>query len=330
LAAHVVVAQTDAEPLVYAREVLLRDLDELPPERERARVAGLQQHDALARAVRELRIAVELSARRAIEIAELSHARLRAGLADVEHVLDQHAERSAPVADVVLANHLVARELEQPRERVADDRRAHVSDVHLLRDVRRRVIDDDAILDPRGRHAEPLVARELGEAALDERRLQGQIDEPRTGDLDTLADVGEIGRGDDGLRDLPRSTLQRLGHAHREIGLKIRALGAAHHRIDPRVLGAESFGHGRLQPRAENGARIARGGHGLGLSGQMWSKAGTAIPRIRGCVVYGAGVPIDPEREGSSMSFIEAHLRLTLGGTTCRSGGWPSPWDSRR
>src|SRR6185436_5152703 len=102
----------------------------------------------------------------------------------------------------------------------------------------------------------------------------------------------------------------RLGHAHREIGLKVRALRAAHHRIDARVLGAESFGHGRLQPRAENGARIARGGHGLGLSGQMWSKAGTAIPRIRGCVVYGAGLPIDPEREGSSMSFIEAHLRL--------------------
>ena len=56
-------------------------------------------------------------------------------------------------------------ELEQPRERVADDRRAQVADVHLLGDVRRRVVDDDAspVLRPRG-DAEAVVARDAPRA----------------------------------------------------------------------------------------------------------------------------------------------------------------------
>ena len=57
-------------------------------------------------------------------------------------MLDQHAERRAPVADVVLADDAVAEEVEHAHQRVADDRGAQVADVHLLGDVRRRVVDD--------------------------------------------------------------------------------------------------------------------------------------------------------------------------------------------
>jgi hypothetical protein len=192
---------------------------------------------------------------------------LRAALTDVEQMLDQHAERRAPVADVALADHLVARELEHARERVADDRRAQMADVHLLRDVRRGVIDDDAILDGRERHAEALVAGNRLEAALEERRLQREVEEARPCDLDALANVGEVGRGDDGLRDLPRRPLQRFREPHRKIGLKICALGAAHRCADGRVLGAESFADGVLKACREHGPGIAaRGRHGTLLA----------------------------------------------------------------
>jgi hypothetical protein len=60
-------------------------------------------------------------------------------------VLDQHPERPTPVADVVLADHPVAEELHHPHQRVADHRRTQVPDVHLLGDVRRRVVDDDRL-----------------------------------------------------------------------------------------------------------------------------------------------------------------------------------------
>ena len=58
---------------------------------------------------------------------------------------DQHAELRAPVADVVLADDLVALELDHAAERVADDGAAQVSDVHLLGDVRARVVHDGAL-----------------------------------------------------------------------------------------------------------------------------------------------------------------------------------------
>ena len=65
-----------------------------------------------------------------------------AGAVDVEQVLDEHAERRPPVADVVLAPHVVAEEAEHAGQRVADERGAQVADVHLLGHVGRRVVDD--------------------------------------------------------------------------------------------------------------------------------------------------------------------------------------------
>ena len=75
------------------------------PEVQRLVVTTLQQHDAVAAALREGRVAVELPARRRVELVEVAHAEgLRVGGAvDVEEVLNEHAEGRAPVADVVLA-----------------------------------------------------------------------------------------------------------------------------------------------------------------------------------------------------------------------------------
>ena len=59
----------------------------------------------------------------------------------VTQVRDQHAELRAPVAYVVEAQHGVAAQVEDAAEAIADDRRAEMTDMHLLCDVRRRVCD---------------------------------------------------------------------------------------------------------------------------------------------------------------------------------------------
>src|SRR6185369_134594 len=110
-AAQVLVAEQHAESVVVVAEVLLRNVDQLAPERKRVRVSGLEQHDAAAGALRELGILIELHARVTVERAELADAGIRAALfalAEIDEMLDQHPERRAPIADVVLAYDLVA------------------------------------------------------------------------------------------------------------------------------------------------------------------------------------------------------------------------------
>lgn len=54
----------------------------------------------------------------------------------VPQVLDEHPELRAPIAHVVQAQHLRARELQEAGERVANDCGAEVPHVHLLGDIR--------------------------------------------------------------------------------------------------------------------------------------------------------------------------------------------------
>jgi len=134
--------------------------------------------------------------------------------------------------------------------------------VHLFRDVRRRVVDDDALFRGRERHAEALVARYFFERAFEECGLEREVDEPGAGDLDAVGNVREVDSRDDGFGDLAWRTLQRFREAHRQVGLEVGALGPADHRVDGRVLGAEGFADGALQARREDRSRIVRGRHG--------------------------------------------------------------------
>ena len=59
-----------------------------------------------------------------------------------QHGDDQQAHLEAPVAEVGVAQHLVAAEPVEPLDGLADDRGAQVADVHLLGDVGAAVVDD--------------------------------------------------------------------------------------------------------------------------------------------------------------------------------------------
>ena len=148
-----------AEAVVDRLELARGLVDEEPPEPQRLEVAGLQPHDALAASRLELLVGVEDGACVAIERGQVARAELahRGRAAEVDEMLDQHAERRAPVADVVLAHDLVPCEHQEPDDRVADHGRAQMPDLELLGDVRRGVVDDRALRRRRRRHAEPLV-----------------------------------------------------------------------------------------------------------------------------------------------------------------------------
>ena len=139
----VVVGEGHTEHRVHLVEIDLRKVYQLVPEPHRVGVTGLERdhprpgaHVEVAGATGGLRLlgGVELDPRALVEHVRVGDEQpgLGRSFAHLEQVLDEHAERGAPVADVVLPDDVVAEVLERAGQRVADDRRAQVPDVHLL------------------------------------------------------------------------------------------------------------------------------------------------------------------------------------------------------
>src|SRR4051812_17288752 len=99
-------------------------------------------------------------------------------------MLDQHSKLGSPIADVVLANHLMSLKLQYPADRVADDRAAEMANVHFLGNIGPRVINDDAL---RLRYFRNAAARVLGPRLHlpgNPFGIEPDIDKPRPRDAD--------------------------------------------------------------------------------------------------------------------------------------------------
>ena len=141
----------------------------------------------------------------------------------------------------------MTRELEHAHQAVADHARAQVADVHFFGDVGAAVIDHHGVGLRRAADTQPRVAQGLGQQAIEVFVLQRDVDEARTGDLQLFADVVGLQRGEQRLRHVARRALEALAQAHGKVCLKIRAVGPAHERIDPGVLGAKCAGNSLLE-----------------------------------------------------------------------------------
>mmetsp|Transcript_38221 Transcript_38221/g.90273 ORF Transcript_38221/g.90273 Transcript_38221/m.90273 type:complete len:286 (+) Transcript_38221:962-1819(+) len=175
--------QRHLERVVDGLELLAGCLAQQLPPGERDLVAGLQLHHLLARLVLELLALVEALLGLAVEVNQVPDCQVLQPLIRrkplVLEVGDEHAELRAPVPDVVEAQHIVALELSEAGEAVADDGGAEVPDVHLLGDVRRREVDHDPLRLGGGRHSQTLlVLQHLLEARGDEVGLELEVDEP--------------------------------------------------------------------------------------------------------------------------------------------------------
>src|SRR5690606_3014786 len=110
--------------------------------------------------------------------------------AGIQKMLEQHAELSAPVACMILADDRIATELEHARQTVADDGRTQMPNVHLLCQVNTAIVYHDSLWIRRETNAQPLVAAHRVERRLHGVSRERQVDETWTCDLDFFELVG--------------------------------------------------------------------------------------------------------------------------------------------
>ena len=132
----------------------------------------------------------------------------------------------AGVVDVILPRHRVTGEVQQRRERIADDRAPAMSHMHRTRRVGRDIFDIDRlaaahfrtpVIGPGGADRDQFIAPDFG--------LQCQVEKSRSGDLgphylgQPRQFLGEHGG------DVARLQPRRLGEHHRCIGRQIAVAG---------------------------------------------------------------------------------------------------------
>ena len=258
----VVVGEQHPESSVHQVEVVGRHVDEALPDRDRVGVPLLEQDHPVAGAVGERLVLVELRVGGLVEAVEIALAHSLGGdvLADVEEVLDQHPERTPPVADVVLADHLVAHELQHPDERVADHRGAEVTGVHLLGDIRRRVVDHDPLLLGVRFDAEAIVAGDGGELCSEPLGREGDVDEPRSGHLELARHAVQRAGVDHPLGDLARVGADRLGQRQSAVDLGVGTVARAHRGVRGST---GDLGEHRCEQRGDGGNRVGHQPHSL-------------------------------------------------------------------
>src|SRR5690554_5812361 len=117
---------------------LPRHVDEFFPERAVLAIAVLKLLELEARGLREGLIFFGARRGRLIDALKLDN-RIgfeRRPIAIFAHPDDEEAKLRAPIAEVIVADHLMPAELKHARDRIADDGRAEMPNVHLLRDIR--------------------------------------------------------------------------------------------------------------------------------------------------------------------------------------------------
>ena len=222
--------ERDAEFLVDALELADGNVDELPPEREVLFLALLEE-DELALAVLLPHAVRLLGLRRREDVALLQRGDgevvallLREQLAVA---LDEDAELRPPVAEVVVGDDRVAEREEEAFDRVADDGRADVADVHLLGRVGRGVVDDD--LPPRADLRDTKMRRlvERTQARREPPVRDGEVEEPGPRHIDFLERLAAFEFLGDFHARLTRVEAHRLREPQRLVALVVAELRVA-------------------------------------------------------------------------------------------------------
>ncbi len=250
-----------AEPAVDPLDFVLAEREELLPEPAVFRVPGVQlgrlgQHgranlgmsgrkplDFSAVSRRQFRrlvarrflgrfLIIHQPADQPVEPGELLHRvpPIRLFVAEVAPAVKDHAELRAPVADVVVADDLMAEEPQHAAQRVADHRRADVAHVHGLGHVRRGVVDDEGPRPGRRRNAEPRIGRGRREPLDEPRLFEAKVDEARAGDFRRLAEIVEGEAADHLGRHFAGRPAEAFAQWHGQVCLviaELRLLAAA-------------------------------------------------------------------------------------------------------
>ena len=250
------VGEGHVQLVVDAVEVLLGQSHQALPDLQGLRITGLQGRHTAAGPGGEGVLAgaliavggIELLACRLVEgigVGQQQAGLLRV-LAHLQQVLDQHPERGAPVADVVLADHGVAQRLQGAGQGIAHHGGAQVPHVHLFGHVGGGVVQHHGAGGLLG-CAQAGVLRQLGGLRGDPVGAQADVQEAGAGDLQRLGHVVQLHGLHDLGGDVARLLAQSLGQAHRSVALEVGELGGADQRVGLGVLGSEGGGEGGLE-----------------------------------------------------------------------------------
>ena len=122
------------------------DVDQFAPHLAEIFVTALQFYHVVTCTLGKLFILVVMLFRIAVETFKVSQLHFTGVfLLLLFQPCNQHTELSAPVADVVCANHFVTEELQSTHCCVTNNGRAQVTDMHLFRHVWRRVVNHNGL-----------------------------------------------------------------------------------------------------------------------------------------------------------------------------------------
>ena len=179
----------------------------------------------------------------------------------------EHVDLGAGIVDVIFAGDVVARELQQAAQRIAEHRAPAMADMHRPGRIGRDVFDIDLL----GRAHRALavggaLAQHRAQRVRPGRRFQGQVDEAGTGDVDRCNQIVRAQLGRDRLGEIARFCLGLLGQHHRGIGRHVamrritRRLDHDPREIDtggPAAFGGER-GANRVDAREHVGEKMLR------------------------------------------------------------------------
>ena len=179
---------------------------------------------------------------------------------------------------------------EDPRQALADDRRADVADVHRLGDVGRRIVDDDR-LGRLGRARVPATRRRAGRPAVRDEPVVAEpdVEEAGAGDLGRVGQRGEVDRLRHLLAPARAGSAERLGQGHAAVGLVVAELG----------VGARADGRGE-------GGRVSPLGCG---GGEGWRS------RSRTFMSLGSGREAGGEAHTEQSDILRRERRASLSGS---------------
>ena len=143
---------------------------------------------------------------------------------------DEHAHLQPPVAEVDVADDVVAAEAEESLEAFADDAGAQVADVHGLGDVGPAVIEHDAPGVVDGGDAETVIAGHLVDVLGEEGISEADVDEAGAGEVDAGEGIGlrfGIEGVEDGLGNLARVLTIFAGGGESAVALEVAEIGPA-------------------------------------------------------------------------------------------------------
>ena len=170
-------------------------------------------------------------------------------------MLNQHAKRGAPVADVIFANNTVSNKLQHAHQRITNHRAAQMPNVHFFCHVWRRIVDHHFFRGWRITHTKSRIGCRSSKLARQKLACKCDVDKPWPGYLGCAAHIRQIGGIQYHLRNFTRCFSQYFCQCKRPVYLGICPIASAHHRVA--ICAARNVGKRRSQQLCNSEDRVS-------------------------------------------------------------------------